>query len=143
MDSPKFIEKPELYSLYEKIELYIRSNFPSCGITINNKSVSFGFPGEFSRIFLYQDKEQTSLILKITQDLSQTMGPNNGQLYKIHSMEDVQHIKSGIRVILECKVPKVVISGTKPAEPPQQPPEQSTPPKSPQNNIFKRIFPNR
>lgn len=117
MDSPKFIENPELYSLYEKIELYIRSNFPSCMIDIHEKSVSFGYPNEYTRIFLYQDKEQTSLILKISQDLTQSMkNQGNGQLYKIHTMEDVQYIKSGIRVILECRVPKVIVSGTKPTE---------------------------
>lgn len=109
MSSPGFIVNPELIDLYEKINLYITSNYPSCSVNVNEKSVAFGYPNEFTRIFLYQDKEQTYLILKITQDLTQPMGVKNGLLYKIKDTDDIQHIKSGIKVILECRVPKIII----------------------------------
>lgn len=109
MNLPDFIVTPELIDLYEKISLYIISNYPACVITVNEKSVAFGYPNEFTRIFLYQDKEQTYLILKITQDLTQPMGVKNGLLYKIKDTDDIQHIKSGIKVILECRVPKFII----------------------------------
>lgn len=141
MDSPIFITKSELLTLYEKIELYIRSNFPSCSITINRKSVSFGYPNELTRIFLYQDIEQTALILKITQDLTQPMDSSNGKCYKICSIEDIQYIKSGIRVILECKVPKVIVS-SKELSPEVQhaAPSQQTSPTEQRPNRFKNFL---
>ena len=141
MESPNFIEKSELLTLYEKIELYIRSNFPSCSVTINNKSVAFGYPNEYARIFLYQDKDQTSLILKITQDLTQPMSSNNGKFFKICSIEDIQYIKSGIRVILECKMPRVIVSGSNTTSEPNSPSQNQQPIVPEQRpGIFKNLF---
>lgn len=98
------------------------TNYPACIISVNNKSVSFGFPNEFSRIFLFQSKEKDYLAVKITQDLTKAMGPNNGLIYKISSIEDFQYLKSGLKVILECKVPKIIVEA--PVAPAPLPPPQ-------------------
>lgn len=119
MNSPDFIDNPSLYNIYEKIELYIMSNYPSCIISVNNKSVAFGFPNEFARIFLYQSKDKDYLAVKITQDITKAMSSNNGLIYRIKTTDDFQYLKSGIKVILECRVPKIVIES-----PQMQPVEQ-------------------
>jgi len=112
IESPAFITKNELIALYEKLYLYISANYPFCAVIVNQKSVSFGYPNEYTRIFVYQDKDQTSLVLKISQDLSRKMDANNGLLYQLKTMEDFHFLKSGIKVIMEYKVPKLDTSVT-------------------------------
>jgi hypothetical protein len=109
VNSPEFIDSPELYNIYEKMELYVMSNYPTCTITVNSKSVSFGFPNEFARIFLYQSKDKDYLAVKITQDLTKAMSSNNGLIYKVKTIDDFQYLKSAIKVILECRVPKFIV----------------------------------
>lgn len=117
IESPDFITRNELIALYEKLYLYISTNYPFCSVSINQKSVSFGFPNEYTRIFVYQDIEQTSLVLKISQDLTRKMDATNGLLYQLKTMDDLHFLKSGIKVIMEYKIPKLdTLAGQEPED---------------------------
>lgn len=98
-----FIKKTDLRNLYEKLNLYITTFFPRCIVTINSKSVSYAYPGEYARIFVFQNIEQTALVVMITQNISNKMGENNGVAYKIKTNEDLDLLRSGIRVAMELK----------------------------------------
>lgn len=70
-------------------------------MNVNNKSVSYAYPGEYARIFVFQNKDKSSLVIVISQNISKKINAENGVAYKVSSTEDLNQLKSGIRVIME------------------------------------------
>jgi hypothetical protein len=98
----------KLLDLYRRFINFVSSNYPDAIITENKLSVMINYPGELARIFLYQDKPNKTLLVKIAKDITIKMSDTNGRLYYLSSIDELNSLKSGIQVIMDLKMPELV-----------------------------------
>lgn len=104
---PVFLtDNAALSDLYNRISLYIGNNYPSCLTKITETSVRYGYPDEYSRMFLFKSKDGNALILKITQDVNSRMDHDNGLCFRVEDWNTFNDLKFGIRIIMEMKLYK-------------------------------------
>ena len=48
-------------------------------MNVNNKSVSYAYPGEYARIFVFQNKDKSSLVIVISQNISKKINAEREQ----------------------------------------------------------------
>ena len=95
-----------LSDLYNRISMYIGNNYPSCLVKITETSVKYGYPDEYTRMFLFKSKDGNALIFKISQDVNSKMDHDNGLCYRVEDWNSFNDLKFGIRVIMEMKLYK-------------------------------------
>ena len=96
----------KLLDLYRRLMNFITSNYPRAVVTENKLSVMINYPGELARIFIYQDKQNKTLLVKIAKDITVKMSDTNGRLYYLSSIDELNNLKSGIQVIMDMKLPE-------------------------------------
>lgn len=96
----------KLLDLYRRFINFVSTNYPDAIITENKQSVMINYPGELARIFLYQDKPNKTLLVKIAKDITIKMSDTNGRLYYLSSIDELNSLKSGIQVVMDLKLPK-------------------------------------
>lgn len=96
----------KLLDLYRRFINFVSTNYPDAIITENKQSVMINYPGELARIFLYQDKPNKTLLVKIAKDITIKMSDTNGRLYYLSSIDELNSLKSGIQVVMDLKLPE-------------------------------------
>ena len=97
----------KLLDLYRRFINFVSTNYPDAIITENSKSVMINYPGELARIFVYQDKVNKTLLVKIAKDITVKMSDTNGRLYYLSSIDELNSLKSGVQVIMDLKMPEI------------------------------------
>ncbi len=100
------IKDNKILDLYKRLRTFITSNYPHAILTENTKSDMINYPGELARIFIYNDKQTKSLLVKITCDITEKMSDSNGRIYYVSSIDELNTVKSGIQVIMDLKTPQ-------------------------------------
>lgn len=98
----------KLIDLYRRFINFVSTNYPDAVITENKLSVMVNYPGELARLFIYQDKERKTLMVKISKDITKKMSDTNGRLYYLSSIDELNSLKSGVQVIMDLQIPKTV-----------------------------------
>lgn len=97
----------KLIDLYRRFMNFVSTNYPDAIITENKQSVMINYPGELARIFVYQDKPNKTLLVKIAKDITAKMSESNGKLYYLSSIDELNSLKSGIQVIMDLRMPAI------------------------------------
>lgn len=95
----------KLIDLYRRFINFVSTNYPDAVITENKLSTMVNYPGELARLFIYQDKPNKTLLVKISKDITQKMSDTNGRLYYLSSIDELNSLKSGVQVIMDLKMP--------------------------------------
>ena len=94
----------KLIDLYSRIKNYIDSNYISAIINEEDDNITYvGYYDEPERIAIFKDNGNTLLLVKISQDVSAHLSDNNGKIFEVSSIDELNLVKSGIDVILEMK----------------------------------------
>jgi len=96
----------KLIDLYRRLMIFITSEFPNAITSETDSCTMIGYAGELARIFIYQDKAHDFLRIKITTDITAEVSDTNGQDFMVSTLDEVNQIKTGIKVVMKMKPPK-------------------------------------
>lgn len=90
----------KLIDLYSRLKNYIDSNYVTVIIDEDGDITNIGFSGQPERIAILKSDDEQSLLVKISQNISEPLSDKNGKLFEVSSIDELNLVKSGIDVIL-------------------------------------------
>lgn len=100
------IKNSKLRDLYERYMNFINSNYIYAIVSETTNTVSISYPGELARIFIKVDNEISALVLKITQDPTKKMSNENGKVYYMATIDEMNNMIAASKVIMDLKIPE-------------------------------------
>lgn len=98
------IKDQKLKDLFTRYMNFINANYVNAVINETTNTVSISYAGELSRIILKVDNGIKSIVVKITQDPNRKMSDTNGKIYYMSTIDEMDHLISASRVILDLKL---------------------------------------
>lgn len=98
------IKDNKLRDLYERYMNFINGNYIYAVINETKNTVSISYAGELARIIIKVSTETKSIVVKITQDPTKKMSDNNGKLYYMSTIDEMDQLIAASRVIMDLKI---------------------------------------
>jgi hypothetical protein len=98
------IKNSKLRDLYERYMNFINGNYISAVINETTNTVSISYSGELARIFIKVDNEINSIVVKITQDPTKKMSKENGKIYYMSTIDEMNSLIAASKVIMDLKI---------------------------------------
>ena len=98
------IKNAKLHDLYQRFCNYIISEYPRAVFSEGKSYVTISYPGELARIFICQDTELNTLVIRITTDIYKKLGAKTSLKFYVNSLDELNEVKSAAHVIMAQRI---------------------------------------